>query len=313
MRSATAAALRGLFGVSSAVTPSIAARAAGAFFRLPLGPRRVAIEITDMPRPELFAISGDDGACIEGYAWRLDSDRPRVLLAHGWGGWGLQWAPWIAPLLDAGYQVVSFDQPGHGRSSGWTADGASFERAILRVARDFGPFAAIIGHSFGAAIGSFAVANGLPARAMVLIACPSDLIDATRSFARTVGLSEATRSRMQRHLEAKIGIRMETFSVRAVGHMVRLPGLVIHDRHDREVPFACATHYEQYWSGPIELMPTNGLGHRRIVKAPRSSMLGFSVWRACSDRCSNHDLARHAAHVHLVVQPDDRRPRVMSS
>ena len=268
MNATTVTALRGVFGMSAAITPALTARVAGGLFCLPLGPRRINLHDARCPRAELFTL-GTPGKRIEGYAWRLDTGRPRVMLAHGWGGWGLQLSGWINPLLDAGYEVVSFDQPGHGRSSGWSATGASFAQSIRSVAASLGPFDAIIGHSFGAAIGALTLATPnqahRAARAAVLIASPSDLIDATRSFATAIGLNEPVRARMQRYLEARIGIRMETFSVRQAGPEVTVPALVVHDRNDREIPFACAEQIQRYWGGPIEILPTSGLGHRRIV------------------------------------------------
>ncbi|MBE2225308.1 MAG: alpha/beta fold hydrolase [Anaerolineae bacterium] len=48
-----------------------------------------------------------------------DSDRPIVLGIHGWSkrnGWHT-WEPMMAPLAEAGYQVVCVDMPGWGKST----------------------------------------------------------------------------------------------------------------------------------------------------------------------------------------------------
>ena len=52
------------------------------------------------------------------YTWGDPTRQPAVLLAHGWSSFGLRFLPWVAPLRRAGYAVVTFDQPAHGRSSG---------------------------------------------------------------------------------------------------------------------------------------------------------------------------------------------------
>jgi pimeloyl-ACP methyl ester carboxylesterase len=48
---------------------------------------------------------------------------------------------------------------------------------------------------------------------------------------------------------------------------LRAPALVIHDRSDREVPFASGEAIARAWRG-AELLATEGLGHSRILRDP---------------------------------------------
>ena len=57
------------------------------------------------------------------------------------------------PLRGAGYAVVAFDQPAHGRSGGTRTTLPEFAAHLLAVAQRFGPAAALIGHSLGGARG----------------------------------------------------------------------------------------------------------------------------------------------------------------
>ena len=224
----------------------------------------------------------------------LDTGRPRVLLAHGWGGWGLQWSAWVEPLLAAGHEIVTFDQPGHGRSSGWFAHGVSFAQTLRRVSDSLGPFDAVIGHSFGAAMLTTTLGDGLAdllangpgariarprPRVAVLIAPPVDLVDATHQFARTIGLSEAARTRMRHMLEQRIGVDMDSFSIRHNGPRADVPALLVHDESDREVPFACTEAVRRHWRGPLRVLPTRGLGHRRILSDPGVIEAGIDFLR----------------------------------
>ena len=59
-----------------------------------------------------------DGDKIHVYIWGDPATQPYVLFAHGWSSHGTRITPWVAPLRDAGYAVVAFDQAAHGRSSG---------------------------------------------------------------------------------------------------------------------------------------------------------------------------------------------------
>ena len=53
-------------------------------------------------------------------------------------------------------------------------------------------------------------------------------------------------------------------------------GLIIHDENDQDVPIVNAEELAQHWP-QAELVKTNGLGHRRILRDPSviKKMLAF--------------------------------------
>jgi len=59
---------------------------------------------------------GDDRTLAVSSAGR--ADRGRLLLVHGFGGAKEDFADWIDPLTATGWEVVAYDQRGHGESSG---------------------------------------------------------------------------------------------------------------------------------------------------------------------------------------------------
>src|SRR5258706_2547887 len=73
---------------------------------------------------------------IAAWAWGAG---PTVLLVHGWNGAAAQLAPFVAPLVAAGYRVVAFDQPAHGRSRGRSATIVDMADALRAVADEVGP------------------------------------------------------------------------------------------------------------------------------------------------------------------------------
>jgi pimeloyl-ACP methyl ester carboxylesterase len=57
------------------------------------------------------------GRHIAMWTWGARSkEAPAVLLAHGWGGHAAQMRAFAFPLLQAGYRVITYDQPAHGVS-----------------------------------------------------------------------------------------------------------------------------------------------------------------------------------------------------
>ena len=84
---------------------------------------------------------------------------PAVLLMHGWGGSRAQMTGFVDPLLSAGYRVVAYDQPAHGESDGKITNILEMTPTMDLIASREGKFDAIIAHSFGTLITSYALAK----------------------------------------------------------------------------------------------------------------------------------------------------------
>src|SRR5215216_821091 len=82
---------------------------------------------------------------------------PAVLLMHGWGGARAQMTGFVDPLLAAGYRVIAYDQPAHGESDGKMTNLLEIAPTMNLIAEREGTFDAIIAHSFGTLITSYAL------------------------------------------------------------------------------------------------------------------------------------------------------------
>jgi pimeloyl-ACP methyl ester carboxylesterase len=260
------ATARSFFAISARVAPRVSVTVARRLFCTPHGRRRVARPDT-LPPAEEVAFSCD-GEIIRGYAWGAGFHRPRVLLAHGWAGYSLQLASFVVPLLNAGFAVMAFDLPAHGRSSGRTATLPGWARAIRLAADSFGPLHAIIGHSLGGAAAAIALAHGMAAARAVLIAAPADWELETSRFARFMCIAERVRADMQRALEEIEGVKMADLQARVIGARIAIPALLIHDRDDQVVRYQAVEQYVSAWQASSICM-TTGLGHYRILREPR--------------------------------------------
>lgn len=65
------------------------------------------------------------------YSW---GQGPVILGVHGWAGAGIQFGAWVDPLVEAGYRVVLFDAPAHGRAQGESTDLFEMADVTARVA-----------------------------------------------------------------------------------------------------------------------------------------------------------------------------------
>ena len=259
--------LRASFGLGSVFLPRQTLQRAGRLFSTPLpGSRRRALLVATRHAVETslpFA-----GEHIHTYVWGDPSAQPYVLLAHGWSSHGTRFLPWVDRLRKAGYAVVAFDQPGHGRSSGQRVTLADFSDTLLMVGARFGPAAAVIGHSLGGAAAASAMANGLVANRVVLIAPAADPVAATIRFAHVIGLPGWLRRRMVTMFEGVVGVPFAQFQAQHNAPHIGRPALIVHDLHDLDVPWAEGECYARFWPDS-RLLSTQGLGHNRIVHDDR--------------------------------------------
>ena len=219
-----------------------------------------------------------DGRRVAVYEWGNVQAGPRVLLAHGWSSYALRFLPWVHALRGAGYAVVAFDQPGHGRSDTGRCTLACFARTLHRVADRYGPFEAIVGPSMGGTAAMLALADGAHARRMVLIAPAADPDAATTRFARQVGLVGGIVPRIQRHLEVQTGVTVHELTAHLRVPSLAVPALIVHDLDDPEVPWEEGESYARHWPG-AHLLSTEGLGHNRVVNEPATIEAGLRFLR----------------------------------
>ena len=199
---------------------------------------------------------------------------PCVILLHGWTGQAAVMAAFVQPLLDAGLRVVAFDLPAHGNSTGATLDLPTGVASLAAVARAVGPVEAIVAHSFGGSIALAALAGTLPAqprvvaKRLVLIAPPSSMQEVARWFAGRIGLGPRGLRALEARIHAVAGMPVTAFAGAAQLQRYGGPTLLLHCQDDREVPFAHAQALTD--AGPfVRLEALSGLGHRRILTAPR--------------------------------------------
>ena len=275
--------IRGLFGAAERVAPQIGGRAAFELFCRTPNPRRLS-------EGERRAIDRAAGFMEEARHHRITVDRhcvivhefrPRggrdnagsVLVLHGWRSRTEYMKSLIEAYRDAGYRVMSLDLPGHGGSAGRRLNLATAVRAAHVAAEWFGPFAAVVGHSFGGAVAVNAVAGsitGIPplaASKLVLIAAPSSMPDLFRDFGRYLNLGPRTQSAMADQVRSIAGRPLDEFVGARQLAGTPVPTLVIHAPDDREVPAGHAELFAQA-GDHVRLHWAPGLGHRRILSDP---------------------------------------------
>jgi len=192
-------------------------------------------------------------------------DGPAVLLVHGWNGRGAQLGAFIEPLCRAGYQVIAFDAPGHGQTTGHRADTLSYTGALRAVARRYGPLHGIIAHSFGVPCTTLALSEGESCDCVVVIGCPPPYETLAQYFSKRLKLPLKLRTLFYKRLEQRFGTNVwQRFSPIALAVSLSTPALIIHDKGDRAVSWRYSEALANAWPG-AQLLSTQGLGHFRIL------------------------------------------------
>ena len=272
--------IRGLFGAAERVAPRLSGRAAFEMFcrtpstrRLTEGERRAigraAEFMTEARHHRLKTATG----CVMIHEFRPEPGRAgagTVLVVHGWRSRTEYMRALIEGYRAAGHKVVSLDLPGHGQSRGRRLNMVNAVDALRVAGEWFGPFAAVVGHSFGGAVAANAIAGSiknippLAADSLVLIAAPSSLPAIFDDFSRLLNVGPRSQVAMADRVESLSGRPLREFTGdRQLAH-TPVPTLVIHASDDREVPRDHATRYASAGSH-VRLYWADGLGHRRIL------------------------------------------------
>lgn len=234
------------------------------------GRRMAEAERTDLAVP---------GGTIAAYRFAASADeavpsanRGPVLVVHGWASRSEHMMAVIESIRQSGRDVVAIDLPGHGRSSGRKLNIRLGVTAIDAAWRRYGPFSAMVGHSFGgvvvlnAAQGSI---DGVPANRperMALIAAPASVPGLFATVAGWLGISGRARRAFEDEVIRLTGRPLCRFDGVSQLAEVGVPTLIMHARDDKEVDSEAAETYAAA-GDHVWLQWADGFGHRRIIGA----------------------------------------------
>ncbi|MBI3738299.1 MAG: alpha/beta fold hydrolase, partial [Chloroflexi bacterium] len=213
--------------------------------------------------PSKYEVKAADQAMLE----RGDNDRvlfgggelavttwgspgPSVLLMHGWGGSRAQMTGFVDPLLKAGYRVVAYDQPAHGASDGITTNILEIAPTMDLITEREGKFSAIIAHSFGTLITSYAlVKRNFPSPArLVYFGAFNRLLDSLPRFQVLAGLSDEIMTRFREMLYENFGQELlESITNESLTPQINIPALMFHDVTDNVTPISDSRAIAQVW------------------------------------------------------------------
>lgn len=193
--------------------------------------------------------------------------KKKVLLVHGWSGRGTQLVNIADKVLENKMMVISFDGPSHGLSSGKRTSLIEFIKCIRQLEKEYGPFDAAIGHSFGGMALLNAVSDGLKINNLIIIGADNSINEIIKAEVKKYSLQPAIAKKLIELINKQLDVDIEDFSSKNAAKNVDIPTLVINDSGDKYVDVSSALTIRQNLKYG-ELLMTNGLGHHKILKDP---------------------------------------------
>ena len=252
------------FKIISGFSPRLAAKMAFNLFCTPYTKTR------DKQPDKIFEIAtklslkvGHD--TVNGFKWTTPGKQTdkTILICHGFDSNSYRFAEYIKPLLDEGFNVIAFDAPGHGTSTGKTITVLLYSAMIKLINEKHGPLYGIMAHSFGglAAVLALEENEELACEKLVLIAPSTETTHAIETFFNYIRLAPKVRKEFLILIEQLSGNPVHWFSVSRAIHGITPQTLWIHDKQDFITPYR---HMEQLRVDKpkhVTFEITEGLGH----------------------------------------------------
>ncbi|HTD93448.1 MAG TPA: alpha/beta fold hydrolase [Chitinophagaceae bacterium] len=216
---------------------------------------------------------------IAGYRWNKGGDR-KVLIVHGYESSASNFGTLVGSLISKGYEVLAFDAPAHGRSSGKSINALVYRDLIKHIHMEFGPVKSYIAHSFGGLAVALALAETPHDESyrVALIAPAAETKTALDHFFHLIRLDDAAvRKEFEKIIVEISGHGTDWFSIDRTLQSIEARVLWIQDEDDNVTPVRDAWKVNKKNYSNIKFVFTSGLGHRRIYRDPEvgKTIVGF--------------------------------------
>lgn len=208
-----------------------------------------------------------EGYMVRGYRCNHPAPKKAVIL-HGFESGVVNFESYVLPLSQKGYEVLAFDAPAHGRSSGRSITVLTYKNMIRHIWEQWGPVDAFISHSFG----GLSLALALEEiehdghLKVVFIAPAAETVTAIDHFFRILRLDTNVRKAFDRLIGSMSGKPPEWYSLARLAGHIRAQVLFLQDTDDAMTPLSDVEPIIRKNHPNFRFVISQGLGHRRIYR-----------------------------------------------
>ena len=214
-----------------------------------------------------------EGVIVNGYRWNHTGEaRKKALILHGFESSVINFDRYIKPLMRKNYEVLAFDAPAHGRSTGRTITVPLYKNMIRFVHDHYGPVTSFIAHSFGGLCLCMALEEIRHDESykIALIAPAVETRTAIDNFFKFLKLDAEVRKEFEQLIMGKGGHHPDWYSISRVAPSLKANVLFLQDRDDEMTPFKDVQPIIEKQLPNFQFLISEGLGHRRIYRENRS-------------------------------------------
>ncbi len=207
------------------------------------------------------------GIKIQGYRWNHAQEQ-KLLILHGFESSVINFDRYIKPLTNAGFEVLAFDAPAHGRSGGKHINAVLYKDFIKHIQKEYGEIKNFIAHSFGGLALSLALEemNHDENTRIVFIAPAAETATAIGSFFKFLHLDNKLRKHFDAIITSKGGHPPEWFSMARISNHIKANVLWLQDKDDLMTPLSDVEPIINKNYPNFRFLISEGLGHRRIYR-----------------------------------------------
>ncbi|MGZ8544137.1 MAG: alpha/beta hydrolase, partial [Flavisolibacter sp.] len=176
---------------------------------------------------------------VRGYRWNKGGEK-KLLIAHGFESAVVNFDRYIKPSIAKGYEVITFDAPAHGQSTGTTINAREYKEVLQAIYRQYGPIDAFITHSFGGLCLSLALEElgTHAAQKLVFIAPAVETTTAIDHFFALLRLDAGVRKEFDRLITDIGGHPPSWYSVARTAPLLKAQVLFLQDKDDLMTPYS---------------------------------------------------------------------------
>jgi pimeloyl-ACP methyl ester carboxylesterase len=191
-----------------------------------------------------------------------------VFLVHGWDSNAGSLLKFAFELAQKEYRVISIDLPSHAYSEGTHTNLFICKDALINLINHINPKEefSIIGHSFGAAVATYTLAElNLAVNKIVLLSANNIMRDVFKDYQKFMGFNEVIYTEVCNWVKNTIDKDLDSLVLTDKLKQISYNSLlIIHDKYDKVLAFKSALEIKEAIPESI-LIPFEKIGHYRML------------------------------------------------
>ena len=210
---------------------------------------------------------------VQTYHWPGDGET--VMLLHGWESNTFRWRNLIRKLQKKDFNIIAFDAPGHGYSSGNRLYVPLYAVSSRYVMNKHQP-KYVVAHSVGGmtTLYDHYVEPESSVKKIVTIGSPCEFLQFMEHYQGLLKFNNKVREALNHRLKAWLGFHFHEFSSAIFVANNTKKGLLFHDTKDLQVPYKASVKVHNHWKGS-KLISTTGLGHSMHQEEVNNQIIEF--------------------------------------